>query len=794
MIRIIITSLILSAAVTTTGSVQKSEAYLGVKGKNADKTGRSGMVADSSRYGLDLKTFIYHSGKQNMKLARIVLEGFGTEFDDGSSLADLTAAGKPQAIIIAKPAAEMTKEEFVGLHKKCSTTKARLVWLNAVPELFKGVIPSNSRPELNHVAFNQKSGTIFRDVVNGDLLQPIQYSTAQPAKINSTASKTIIPVLTFTNPTGSDKNSLDNMAAFISLGANSIGCEEMMFMFDAGFNNFFDYGGHDFLGWGGDQIIEIPNPATVDYPITNTNLALGQMWFVWATRGVFFGQRRPSLSMQIDDWFLTANLNFDHKDGHNGSRIARASAEDCEELVNQQEYITNYINNYHEALEGKMTYELVYNGQSFYEVTYDGYQPMSDCSVKHMDDFNWVSHTWSHPNLNINPQCANPNKNDDGCLALMDSEIGNNILMFQGYEIQTQGINGEKVTPPGAWPRIPKGFSPNGIVTGEVSGVTPAHIHTEVGSNQYRNADTMRARWGYGRHWRLFNKFKKYNITSFVGWNSRDFLLSNHNHHPLFTTDKSHGADGIMVIPRWIPELDYRWGLERHSPPARIKEMAMANMFHLLTLRQDPFMFHQANAFLMRNYGGEEKTSYVTYFTKMIIEYYNEYIKGLPIVSYGQDELAKLYLERYQRDTCGITGSVVFDGKSNSVISVQIDNKLKSYCQPIVTFTRSHTETDIGFNLKVNKSSKFGRDTTYTFGDNSQFKELFNLPPYGGFQNPTPGDQCIIKCMNGEGYCDDFCGPNRACCQFGYGPAKWFKGCWGNMGCEGAHCCVDAHK
>jgi hypothetical protein len=34
-----------------------------------------------------------------------------------------------------------------------------------------------------------------------------------------------------------------------------------------------------------------------------TSLALGHMWFPWATHGMFIGQRRMFLGVQIDDWY-----------------------------------------------------------------------------------------------------------------------------------------------------------------------------------------------------------------------------------------------------------------------------------------------------------------------------------------------------------------------------------------------------------------------------------------------------------------------------------------------------------
>ena len=87
--------------------------------------------------------------------------------------------------------------------------------------------------------------------MNGDLVQPFLDTTKKAAKIiQDPDDSRIVPVLTFTDWQGTDKDNLDNVAAFVAKGANEEECEEMMFMFDASFNEYFNYGGQDFLGAG----------------------------------------------------------------------------------------------------------------------------------------------------------------------------------------------------------------------------------------------------------------------------------------------------------------------------------------------------------------------------------------------------------------------------------------------------------------------------------------------------------------------------------------------------------------
>ena len=144
------------------------------------------------------------------------------------------------------------------------------------------------------------------------------------------------------------------------------------------------------------------------------------MWFSWATRGVFLGQRRINYSAQIDDWFTTADINY----GVNGSQpiYYRASGEDCSSLIDQQKLLTKQSNDHHGTGDSLIMYELAYNGAMVYQNIVgssedeEDWNVMTQCVIDNMDEFYWVSHTWTHPNLNLNPECKDPNTNDTACL------------------------------------------------------------------------------------------------------------------------------------------------------------------------------------------------------------------------------------------------------------------------------------------------------------------------------------------------------------------------------------------
>ena len=238
--------------------------------------------------------------------------------------------------------------------------------------------------------------------------------------------------------------------------------------------------------------------------------------------------------------------------------------------------------------------------------------------------------------------------------------------------------------------------------------------------------------------------------------------------------------------------MDWTWGLASSATPERIAKAATGYTWSLLSQRIDSFMFHQANAKKMTDYGGMSATSFVTYFTKVIMDHYNEYMRGLPLYSINQDEMEIRMTERLQRDTCGITGKVKFDNKDGKVIDVKIDTKKKDYCKPKLTLAKqAQAIKDVKFKNQVGGVERFGYDATYTFGDNKGYKNDPDwLQEYGGNRHTTPGDNCFSKCET-EGLCEDVCGKGRGCCRKGFGPALWWKGCWGNHGCDGEHCCVD---
>lgn len=128
-------------------------------------------------------------------------------------------------------------------------------------------------------------------------------------------------------PDRSGKSSSGGVAAFI----NTVdGCEQMCFTFDATKHEMTK----DRIG---DLVQDFPS-----HKYTETNLALGHMWFTWATHGLFIGARRLLLNFQVDDWFIASDRWSPTGNGKN----VRLSGKDCQVAVsNMHKYVGIFFDN-----------------------------------------------------------------------------------------------------------------------------------------------------------------------------------------------------------------------------------------------------------------------------------------------------------------------------------------------------------------------------------------------------------------------------------------------------------------
>jgi hypothetical protein len=124
---------------------------------------------------------------------------------------------------------------------------------------------------------------------------------------------------------------------------------------------------------------------------------LGYGLLRWATKGVFLGEQRHWVNVDVDDWFATTLRGL--PDGTRG--VFRLSGADAAAVSQQQIRLRERY-----PLAGKFMLNLAFNGRKL-----DPHAPaqcdsantpdaLSSYTRCLMDEFRWINHTFSHPAMN----------------------------------------------------------------------------------------------------------------------------------------------------------------------------------------------------------------------------------------------------------------------------------------------------------------------------------------------------------------------------------------------------------
>ncbi len=144
----------------------------------------------------------------------------------------------------------------------------------------------------------------------------------------------------------------------------------------------------------------------------------------WANKGVFLGEQRSYLEVDVDDWFNTT----DHllPDGTYSPEEFRMSGTDANATSQMQDTLRKKY-----PLAKQFTINIAYNG--------DGIEPSpSKCSMNTADPltsysrclrnkFRWINHTYSHPKMNFTDYATNY------------YEINQNLTAAKNIQIQVPG-------------------------------------------------------------------------------------------------------------------------------------------------------------------------------------------------------------------------------------------------------------------------------------------------------------------------------------------------------------------
>jgi len=395
-------------------------------------------------------------------------------------------------------------------------------------------------------------------------------------------------------------------------------------------------------------------------------------WINWTTYGIVNGFRRIYLGVQVDDFFANNTVNQLLKE----DRSFRTSVEDIQGIMEWQNTVADrmpkgsfyrtelamnsipiLVSSEHKNLEIKNwtltpkedTYikplneigDQRWSGEEDTEWDPEALRndPLYDFFAQNpdnQDDFFWLSHTFSHENLDY------ASKFD------VENEIGLNIKMGNKNYLDLY----EK-----EW------FSKNSVVCPEISGLHNGHC---------------------------LEAFKEYNIIYGVGDTSRADITNMTNPYiPVVTTMETSNFDGFIIIPRqptqvyW--DIDTIEGTEMYYNNLYKSDLTWKQILDLealhvaklfLQLRHDPFMFHESN---LRNAdfptvtinGASGHYGLLQQWVERIIEEITKYVDW-PIISLKMDELVQTYIKRIDRVKCNPEYKMIINEDTRVIESIEI--------------------------------------------------------------------------------------------------------------------------
>jgi hypothetical protein len=420
----------------------------------------------------------------------------------------------------------------------------------------------------------------------------------------------------------------------------------------------------------------------------------------WMTRGLYVGFRRVYFQPQVDDMHLAtylyipdggrfrarpsdmaahvawqADLNsrlpagssFTVEIGHNGNG-------DIEWAVNNETVTgVSHCNpdseiQYDAPADPPLEFQKpLGTGTDLWPTTPSNYTWSYECAAEdtlmdwfmvaeNRDAFWHISHTFTHENLNNSTY----------------SDTVKEIQFNQAW-LNQNGLAAGK-------------FSPNGLIPPAITGL--------------HNGDAIKAWLDNG-------------IKYVVGDSSRPLLMNPTNEYwPLITNVSANGYAGLTVVPRWPLPIYYNCDVAACTQQEWLDTSGGWGTFtdlidfhrttysrHLLSLRHDPFMYHQAN---MR-YGDTNNTwtfgpvtgelSLLQIGTEVLAQEMMR-LTTWPLVSKQHDDLALDFIARMTRDGCGAKLSWTLSSDLKSITGATVSSTNNQCSTPIpVTFPVSASTT-----------------------------------------------------------------------------------------------------
>eukprot|EP00124_Ichthyophonus_hoferi_P005727 Ihof_evm1s921 gene=Ihof_evmTU1s921 len=656
-------------------------------------------------YSIDLNVLVVYKDHNDLTIPRLVLEGFNTLWSKAEA-SKLPKLENPtfSAIVIANDKT-MSDYDMQNIRKYAKQYDIRVVHLNPSDQYMKGISIPKKRKNYKYTVFdNSEYAYKVADVVNSTAgyLAPAPLNPRQ-GTIKDTENN--FPLLRYgykPNP-----NKKERIAAYIS---TLDGVEQMYFLFDATQKEI------DF-----DEVSKRDDIAYERYhEYTESNLAYGTMWFTWVTRGMWVGQRRLHLNVQVDDLFLASDIyNGKNPDKTEKRYNFRMDEYDCKYNLQLQESITKQL-----AFNSSIVFELAYNGLGWivgqdYSFPYTKKDGLVDCMKENRNSFHWVSHTLTHKHLDWKnaDECQGKENECPETAFRLNKEFGLNFDFMAGRKVvvdEIPSLTYQPIPSGNMFYNDPEGYDKHhsilSLVTPEISGLVPLN-YTKVKGETY-----PKRIYGRPRNLDAMDAFQKHDIYFVVGDNSRYELLSKNNHHGLYTNFKRWGLEGLLIVNRRTSVIDYDMSLPKEVLQSYIdfnlcpytsglpckeflkKKLTFDRIIdreikshvpYLLQYNVDPIMFHQANLRIFDHEG--EDWSLVGLWTKSVLERLEKYLSGLPVISLKMDHLGQYVAQRMARNYCQLQAKLVVRKGVPSLISVKPSKKCPGHAgvKALVSFAES---------------------------------------------------------------------------------------------------------
>eukprot|EP00127_Corallochytrium_limacisporum_P005999 Clim_evm76s215 gene=Clim_evmTU76s215 len=441
-------------------------------------------------------------------------------------------------------------------------------------------------------------------------------------------------------------------------------------------------------------------------------LALQHLVLQWVTRGFFVGTRQMHVCPQVDDFFLATNdkgrnlvppedvsWHIDWTNDFNsvtGNNMKIDLAFNGMGLKGQGKTIFNewgnyntrgiHVDDYRAKGDNPDQYtdpwpDQWWNDSTFYQQWFDEF-PLARAaqSEEWNDGFYWMSHTMTHANL----------------AAL---STGDMVIELE-YSIHiAEDLLGLKGRP--TWSR-------NGFIAGTYSGMQSAAT---------------------------FEAMKLLGMTSSLtdnGNGGHDYTIPTRDRYlPWITTVATNGEDGILLVPRFRTRIAWNaaepaenvaaWNAEGYTftdMEDLLRNDTIRLGSQLMRLRQDPWMYHQANMNRI-DYAGEE-TSLLTLHIRRVVEGVQEFL-NLPVSSLKHDDIAEIFRQRLALSNCNaeVTVQRTTAGEVNYVKVMASDGDCQVPLEGIILPEGANDESDnaVLFNDGDRALIMAVQGQTYEFGE-----------------------------------------------------------------------------